>query len=541
MNSKYLFSSLSKSKIMEYALVSLIITICCIYIYVYLVPSAAYLWDESTFLYSSYQTYIAITSGNARNVILSLQSQFTYPPFQSLIISLFTFFTGFNLISARIPNIIIYFFTLFTTYVLTKRIALCQKYLSAYLALLFCIGSPLFYYFAAVSTKEMLGALFTNIIILSFLNNSNIRPRNALITGLFVAGLFFTKYPYWIFTVVAMGIEIFVEKNIFSQKKAVIHTMITFLPSSVSFIIWVLVPNKLSTFLTSVSNSSFSYTGEMTSVLNYFLYYPRAVIYTYAINTFIGVLILISYISSVFFLKHKATRILWLFIGINFFFVGFHWSNVQERYIFTTSSLLFALSANVIISLGNKIILTLHGYRIHSNFFILASLIFITFVNIPDLPQKITGSSAKAMKAVTFDQSDYYDNWFDYNTGKWLQHIQTDKENTMKYILEYIRDQLDLSKYIRVIVFGNEWSMDYFNLILTLGKKDSLPKGKKYSSYVVTVIPSAQSRYRTLDYQKVNAWKEKEAINIASSSEYIFISKKLFSKQQVEVILYGVQ
>jgi hypothetical protein len=112
----------------------------------------------------------------------------------------------------------------------------------------------------------MLGALFTNIIILSFLNNSNIRPRNALITGLFVAGLFFTKYPYWIFTVVAMGIEIFVEKNIFSQKKAVIHTMITFLPSSVSFIIWVLVPNKLSTFLTSVSNSSFSYTGEMVTV-----------------------------------------------------------------------------------------------------------------------------------------------------------------------------------------------------------------------------------------------------------------------------------
>lgn len=129
-----------------------------------------------------------------------------------------------------------------------------------------------------------------------------------------------------------------------------------------------------------------------------------------------------------------------------------------------------------------------------------------------------------------YNESDYKDTLFDFNKSHWPGNIEvqrkteTQKGNIfvsqkdsafLRYqespegVIDYILDNVDITKPIEIIGATAEISLDWVELRRQLKKQNYkiYNNYNDYKNYIVTLEVKPASRLYTYDYRRANAWQ----------------------------------
>ncbi len=523
-------------------LIALFCIATAIFVYFMYSAKASVLWDEAVFLYWSYQIYDALRIQNIHQFISVIQNQFRYPPLQSLFLGTALIPFGFTIVNARMISLFWFVLSGILTYTLGTMVETMHPKRIGFIALFFFLTSPLLLYLASIATKEMMGiSLILTSIIVYILARERKKSILYFSTGLCLAFLFMTKYHYAVF----VSIGIFIESIILfithrKRLSIVINHMLIAVPLLAVMLGWIFYPtNNLVLFMETMSNATLNFNGGIADVMTYILFYPRSIIYMYSPSPYIGILFITGFIITVAFLKNWRLRFLWIIFLLNIVSVSIHTINVQDRYIATSIPFLFILCGNLI----NRMIIAVSKIRnmYLSKIFFSAGFLIVLFLlyDMRKLPRFVYSVSARASLAPTFDQPDYTDTWFGYNTDLWPKKLPSQNNNTAEEIVKYIAASVDPTKPIGIAGFTNNLSQDYFNIMFALAKESGKYAHHAYSSYEITIELDPGSRYRTLEYATMLANREYLIQNIQQDPSLSLIEKKYFSDIGITVSLYG--
>ncbi|KKU83568.1 MAG: hypothetical protein UY10_C0005G0019 [Microgenomates group bacterium GW2011_GWA2_47_8] len=505
-----------------------------------LIPRAAVLWDEAVFLLWSYKIYEAIRAFNLASLGQIAYGQVEYPPLQSLLLGIPLSFIGFSIEKARLVGLGWFIAAGILVYILACRVAGKHKSTTGLLATFLFLTSPLILYHASVAMKEMMGAALSLFTILLYITaTKRNRPIFYMLTSIGLVALFLTKYHYSAFIGIGILIEFCISLLLVKHKSASLrgHALI-FVPLLVVILLWIYIPvDRSAKIMEIIANKTLSYTGDMVDPMTYVLFYPRSVVYFYAISPAVGILLITAIGMTIKNLKNSSIRLLWIVVIVNMILVGTHVENIQDRYIFTTMPFLFILAALGITETVDRL-LRIQKPRVRVAF-ALAAILFLYHlsVHLVRLPSQVYGASAQSLHGLTFDQTDYTDHWFFYDTSRWPKKLPGPNDERARDVLDFIVRNVEATKPIQVAGVANAFSPDYVNLKFALTREHTSSE-ILYPSYVVTVEVLPSSRHNNLDFQKMVAWHISEIRAIERDPTLIRMSGKLFNELGVYVTIY---
>jgi hypothetical protein len=508
--------------------------------YKFLLLKANVNWDESVYLAYAYKISQALHNLDFSYFFRLTLEQFGHPPLQSWLMGMPFSAISYTISGARTITLIFFFLSSMLVSQITKSISSKKTSYNQLIPLILFITSPAILFYSVISMKEMYGIFFSLLTVFLYIKVKNKKSLVfPLLSSLSLTLLFFIKYYYSILIAIGITLDLIF---LLAQKSKLKHL------KDYSFIVtpfvaiasaWILFPtNKLARFIFDLKNP-WSLTEGLSDATGYLLFYPRAILYMYSANVVIGSLLLLSILISFFYFQNRYVRLLLFFILPNIIITARHIINLEERFIMTCIPFLFILAGTIYSDLLSKIIRNTKGKQSkYLKYILIASIIVIIFYEIPFLPQKIYGTASYFNKTAVFNQTDFHDLWFEYDTSKWPKALPQEPFEKPADVYKYLASKINLDKPYEIVGRANDFAPDYSFLMLSLAKEKGLYPKDHYDRYIITIKVLPSSRFYTRDYRLFNEWTLENVKTVENDTNLKLLDKKLFEEMQVEVGIF---
>jgi len=331
-----------------------------VFIYLYLIlPQGPFCWDEAHRSVFSLMVAKSLISGNF-SMLWQLTNQQIYWPFlHSWASSIFLIIGGFSYPAARTMSLTMNAGALITIYFIARKVTDRGGGVVGLIAAGLFALSPIFTFFAATAMAESLGIFLSLLVLLSYLTAwQKSSWRWYLLSGVFLALLYFTKYIYAIFF--GFGIFLFWLSFLFNNRERVkLQTNLRqfwIMPVAfgVCLFLWMLgghAGDKI-----GILAYRFRDTGGWDylklGLMKRILFYPSAIFWVYTFSPWI----FLSYICGLIWgfcnWRNLKVRLLLILFLSNLMPMSLS-VNLQERFIATSIPCLFILTALFLTSLWN--------------------------------------------------------------------------------------------------------------------------------------------------------------------------------------------
>ena len=524
-------------------ILSLLVSIAVAKLYI---PFAVVGWDESVYLMWAYRIYNAVRQADIAKFWQVTFDQFNYyPPLQSWILGIILIPIGFSIETARIVGLLWLIMGSILVFLLGKAIGRNHGVFVGTVSSLLYLTSPMVLSHSAIALKEMMGGTLTILALLAY---TWVRTKTRLVYYVFVGILLFTltlaKYNYGVLLAGALLMEALVAFTISTSKERPVifrFHLIMYTVFGLLLSFWLLYPtNRIPHFIYTLSNPFPLW--ATTDLAGYLLFYPRAILLMYSASVIIGSFLLLSLILAVLYMKNFRIRILWFSIVINLIVGEIHTINMEDRYIFTTVPALFILGTFVWTDLITKITILLKRIRCLFIGIVIACVIGIKLLlDLFRLPNYVSAVGGYSLKFPVFNQLDYVDSYFNYNTATWPHILPSKKNEKPDDVIEYIVSSVDLTKSVDIIGFTNEFPPDYVGFIMDQHKNTNNFPRLPYSSYLVTIEILPTSRYYTKEYLAKNAFALPQIRKSEQDPTLILVKQKTFEELGVRAGIYAVR
>jgi len=504
-------------------------------------PKAILLWDESNHMWIATQTAHAIMEGNWAKFFTINWNEYIYPPLQSLLYGFPMAIFGPTYVVARYITLCWFIVGVIFTYTLGKIVKPSNQ-LTPIIAALLHIFSPFFLIFSFLSQKETLGTALSTLTILIYISADIYMFRRLILTSLSLALVSFTKYNYGI---LLAGVLLFEESIRFFENKRWKTSLVRLFaltgPIGVVFLLWTLPRiGKITEYITFVNANVHQSLGKSANMLDYILFYPKSIVYSYAPTRIIGVLMLAAFLLAITKFRHRTIRILWFCIAANYVLGIIRYGNVQDRYIATVIPMFFVLASIIWLELINIVTRSIHFQnKFIVPFIALCIIMLSSSVDIVRFPSYLYGLGAYINRSPLFNQPDFHDLWFTYDTTKWATTLPSKDTQTPETILKEVASSIDVTKPIWFVGEANEFSPPLWAYILDFYKRnDRYPPTREYNSYIVVITIQKDSIYYTHDYQSINEWKR---LQFVPSENLVHLVKHSYPQVGVTSDIYAVK
>lgn len=506
------------------------------------IPVAYIGWDESVFLFWAHKIYSALRLHNFADFWHMSRLQFEYPPLHSWTLGIPLVPFGFSSEKARIVGLVWFVLGSILIYVIGAMLDRTKHKPIGLMSALMFMTSPLVILYGGLAFKEIMGAAITlAVLFFYFLAKKTGRVWYYLAGSMTLILLCMTKYNYGGLVVLTILIEAVIE-FILSKKRITVflNYCIFFLPVAAVMLWWVFAPtNRLSQFLYILQNP-WTTTLGLTSTLGYAVFYPYAVLLMSGASIFIGGMLLVSLVLSLFHFRDYRIRTLWFLFMLNFVFGATHPGNMQERYIITTLPALFIIGSYIAADFYRCCTANLRKKPFVYIFFIVLMVMAVKVVwDLWHLPQFVYAVGAFTHKSALFNQKTIIDKWFYYDDSTWA--IKTWPEmmhERPRDVAQYIVSQVDVRRPVNVVGRANELPPDFFNLIFAMSReKNEFPK-VSYPSYTVTVEVLPHSIYYTNNFVWFNAFIIPIIRQVEKDPTLMLLTNKDFTELGVSVHIY---
>lgn len=514
---------------MPLAVIAIALTVQLFFVATSILPWSQVLWDEAEFLMWIQRMTIAIQDVSLPQIAQVFWDQTHYPPLQSLLYGFFLAPFGFSVTGARIISLALSIVSAYLTFALGFKVS--KSPLVGLIAALLFISSPILIYLQSVALKE---ALFIPLILLVCLSYVSAKTIYA---GIFLTLLFFTKYEPAGFIAIALGIEGCIRFLTEKKKLSVVISHIVLFGIPLFFaLLWIYgSPEHTRIFFLHINNS-FDTTGGRDFVTN-LLFYPRAIMYSFGFTDAIGMLLVITWVAGIAYIKQKNLRVLWILFTVNIALLAPRIINLQDRYVAITAAMLFTLAAIQITALFTTLKKTMMG-RI-----LMLCILVVLFLQVPmriaSFDRYMYGLGIKTMFSYAFNQPDANTQWFNFDATTWGTRHPKESKESMKDIESFI--QSNINPHVPFALRGRlaELSPPYIHMIIEQQKAHTPKERSAYSLYHITagVIPG--SRYYTHEYKKLHEWVQWEVAETKNDPSFEFLAEKTFPEFGIVVGIYG--
>lgn len=510
------------------------------FIYQKIIPYAILSWDESSDILWIYKIFIAIKHADIKSFLSISKDQYLYyPPLESWIYAFPLQIFSFTIENARRVSLFWFAIGGGLIYVLGTVISRARSASRVgIIALTFYVLSPMTLIFSGLAIKEVLGsALSVLFVYLYFVSRDSSSRMWAAVCGIVLVINAYTKYPYALFLTTGFAIETLI---VFRNKKSShilkeIHIYIlSFVVAAALFWIAIQGPRAFGVF--GVQGPELNkYIGTVWQKI---FFYPRSIVYFYALHPILGVFYLVSILINFLKMRDYKIRFMEILIITNMLIVGLWTAHLQDRFLFTTVPFIYLLSACTV----NRVLIYVEDrLKLH-----LAMSVAIGLLCVSIVPLILSSRSflrlAYATGSVTmhyplFNQLDYKDLWFVYDKNKWPQKISQESKEWPIDVVQYVLTMTNYSPDITYVGLDLEFSPKYFALMTALeeDKRTVHPDGKPYI-VMLEVLPNA--RYLTQDYRLTHTHIKADIHSVVANTSNILYAKKIFPEMGVIISIY---
>jgi hypothetical protein len=504
-------------------------------------PLAIVGWDEAGHSEYVYWTVDAVRSQSWTQLAYIARYTIEYPMLFTLIMALPMLVTGPSMQTIRLINLIFYVISVILIFAVSIKITGHAKRIVALFASVLFLFSPMAIAFATIALTEMIGTTFTLLVAYLYV----IRPKrnifNLFLISISLIMLTMIRYNYGIIILMAMmineGIEFLFKPN---RLQVVYKVLIITIPYLLYMFWWIFIfQNNLSKFLYIIRNTT-SYLVGVGSTWDHLIFYPASIIFMYSPSVLVGTCVFVAFIIGFWRLKESNLRFIWLLFTTNLVIAMTHTNNMQERYIFTVIPFIFIFGITVLLDISKNIYVIMNKIHLSSLVNLLVILVIgICLNDLIKLPEYVYAVGAYAFKTPLFNQNEFNDLLFDYDTKKWnfpVPPLSAEKPDDVFYM---IAESVDLSKPVNVIGEANEFSQPYRNIVFADIKRQGLSPKLNYSEYVVIIDVFPDSKFYSRDYKIQNEWKMQNRINVEKDPSWRLIKTKIYESLKVGINIYA--
>jgi hypothetical protein len=497
-------------------------------------------WDEAYFMEQVYWMSDAFRRLDFTRFLIITKQEFQYPPFFTYFFALPVAFLEPSILTIRIFNIFFYFMGVILMYLITMEISPRHKKITASLAAILFILSPMIINFTAMLMREMMGAALSLLMVYFYIKSHNNNPIYSLLVSLTLLVLTMVKYNYALLVFVPIVINEGIE---FITKPKKIITLVKGLIITIPYIVfmywWIIVvQNGLDHFIVILKNTC----GYLTlgTWLDHLLFYPHAIVLLYSPSALLGIITLASFILGIIYFKNIYIRLCWFAGMINLIIGTLHTENLQDRYIFTVVPFIFITSAYVVSDIYFKLLKLFSSTTAKILYYVMFCIFLLPiFKNLIYLPRYIIDVGSLTLKGPMYNQKSFHDNWFDYDTTHWVFPLTSVNDESPRDLIEFVGKNVDLTKQVSVIGEANEISQPYRDIIFDSVIKRHLSPKMPYSEFAAILDISQNSKFYTYDYRKQNEWKMQYRYGVEGDPSWKLLKTRDFSGLGIKASIYA--
>ncbi len=296
------------------------------------------MWDESVFIYKAFGVSEGLRHLNLGAAWTAVATgDLLYPPVSSFAMgSMFAIFGSSQTVALACTAV-----GFVASAALLFKIGCLldekQGHIVGLIASLLFLGSPLLMEYAGTNMLEVPGTLTTLLAIWAYLwHLRRGTEMTALATGLALALTFFTKYNYGLFAIAAVGV---CQLTIRQWQPWRRENLWLWVPVVALGYLWFTMEGKWNGFVAFATNAS-----SGLSLAESLLYYPRVFFTEYSSSILLGIVVILSGLGALKWIKEPNVRFLLIFFAIGFGAMAKH-PLKADRYIATVVPMLFLVAA----------------------------------------------------------------------------------------------------------------------------------------------------------------------------------------------------
>lgn len=483
-------------------------------------------WDEGGYLWEGYQVSQALRAGDWQSFWQLSRSQFYYPFFQSWFLAFATLPFGYTVNTTRLVSACLLLPTVVLVWLIGRQLDKKNR-LAAFLTTGLVLTSPLILYYYSTVMKEGIGLLLTLLCLWLYMMA---RERNKwplfLLAGIACLILTLTKYNYGVLVLAVIVLESLLG---FSWKN-----IILFLPVAAGLGWWFSPPGYLKWFGEILQNK-FQVNLDQTTILGHLLYYPLELAFSYLFSWPVLVFLVIGFVWALLKgWRNYKIRLLAIFFLLNFVLAERHMANNQARFIFTSVPVFFLVGSWGLINLWPKA----RGFLLPV--FLIGSLVMLRDFVL--LPQMIRPSGSHQVESAVFYEQDFRDiNRFNFSRSTWPKIPPPADSEKIENVFQFILDNVDLSKIIRLIGPTNEISPGLFDYYIAKAreKRGIIPRQNAYREFIVAFEVELGSRFDIKDYRNFTGPVARAARLALENAGAVLLEEKEFPYLGLAVAIYG--
>lgn len=344
------------------ALLLILVIAHSIFIYLYLIlPQGPFCWDEAHRSVFSLMVAKSLLSGDL-SMLWQLTNQQIYWPFlHSWASSIFLIIGGFSYPAARTMSLTMNAGALITIYFIARKVADRTRGGVGLLAAGLFALSPIFTFFASTAMAESLGIFLSLLVLFSYLTAWQKASRRwYLLSGVFLALLFFTKYIYAIFFGFGLFLFwislLFKGGNLSERHKVLRMAWLPLVTFGIGMAFWLLgghAESKIGIILYRFQDTG-GWDYLKLGLINRILYYPAAFFWAYTFSPWIFLTYICGLVWGFFNWRDLKIRLLLLLFIANLVPMSLS-VNLQERFIATSVPCIFILTSLSLASFWNLV------------------------------------------------------------------------------------------------------------------------------------------------------------------------------------------
>jgi len=504
-------------------------------------PRANVAWDEALYTMAGYRISAAVRSGDLSAAWRETREQFAYPPLPSWILAVAQLPVEYSVEATRRVNLGWFMLGAVLIHALGTRVGGRR---SGVLSALLYLSSPLVLVHATLALREMMGATLSLLtMLLYFRARARDVPGAYACTALGLLAVTMTKYNYGVLLLAAIAIEEvigFLAATRTQRARRLVLDAWLFVPVMAVLGWWIFLPaNKLQAFVDVLSNR-WTVTAGLTDWRGVVLFYPRAIVLMYSASAVIGVLLLLGFVAALRSWRDFRIRTLWMIVALNVLLGVTHDANLQERFVFTAMPFLFVVAADALVRLAAAAWLrAAPEWLVGLSAMAVTVLAIKLLIDLGGLPGYVYAVGAYSLKSPTFNQLDYTDTWFNYDTASWPREVPAPSSQRPADVVAYVADAVDVSKPVRIVGFANELPPDSFALEFARRRDRGRVAHLPDAAFVVTIEVSPASRYYTRDYRMFNVRQLAEITQIRADPTLAMIQQRAFDELGMQVAVYA--
>lgn len=523
-------------------------------------------WDEGNNIYVGNTITQAIRHRNWPKFWQLTLSQLHYPFFQSWYLGFISLPFEYTIESSRLVSLFLLLPAVILMWFLAQKLS--RQEAVGFLAVIFLLTSPNLLLLFSMVLKEGFGATLTLLTFFGYLTaRQHQKISYYFITGLSLLLVMLTKYNFGVLVLGVLGLESIIwlirEKK-YLNKNYWLFNLCLYLPLTIGMTIWIaLQPNQGQVSEILLAFKQFMLPGQEnifnlyeTNFGGHLLFYPLELAFAYTFSWLAFLFLTAGFIFSFSEWRDYKVRVLGLFFLVNFLAAEKNIVNNQGRYIATCVPFFFLVGSDGLVNLYSKV----RKIKLDSvgTGLLAPILIFAIFTLIKDFisfPKYLPGLASHEILSAVFYQQDYlpggkYISMFDFDRNNWPKIPPESDMEKIPDVMNFILDNVDLSKTINFAGFLNEFSPGLAFFYVDKAREKLASQGNalriwqeqpsKYQEYFAVILVEDGTRFDTYAYRIFTHLNSLyEAKQVLSDKSLTLIKQKEFKDLGLTVRILG--